>query len=48
MLPHDPETPGGLGLLLVDELCETWGVLRNLGPTCVWCELLLEKSRPRL
>jgi anti-sigma regulatory factor (Ser/Thr protein kinase) len=44
MLPPDPETPGGLGLLLVDELCETWGVVQDLGPTCVWCELLLDQS----
>jgi anti-sigma regulatory factor (Ser/Thr protein kinase) len=47
ILPPDPETPGGLGLLLVDELCETWGVRQDLGPNCVWCELLLDKSRPR-
>jgi serine/threonine-protein kinase RsbW len=46
MLPPDPETPGGLGLLLVDELCETWGVRQDLGPTCVWCELLLDQSPP--
>jgi hypothetical protein len=32
MLPPDPETPGGLGLLLVDELCETSGVQQDLGP----------------
>ena len=44
MLPPDPETPGGLGLLVVDELCETWGVSQDLGPTCVWCELLLDQS----
>ena len=43
----NPETPGGLGLLLVDELCETWGVWQDLGPTCVWCELLLDQSPPR-
>jgi len=43
MLPPDPETPGGLGLFLVDELCETWGVWQELGPTCVWCELLLDQ-----
>jgi anti-sigma regulatory factor (Ser/Thr protein kinase) len=44
--PPDPGTPGGLGLLLVDELCETWGVWQDLGPTCVWCELLLDQCRP--
>lgn len=48
LLPPDPETPGGLGLLLVDELCETWGVWQDLGPTCVWCELLMDQSRPRV
>jgi anti-sigma regulatory factor (Ser/Thr protein kinase) len=46
VLPPDPETPGGLGLLLVDELCERWGVRQDLGPTCVWCELLLDRSPP--
>ena len=45
-LPPVPETPGGLGLLLVDELCETWGIWQDLGPTCVWCELLLDRSAP--
>ena len=46
MLPPDPGTPGGLGLLLVDELCETWGVRQDLGLTCVWCELLLDQPPP--
>jgi anti-sigma regulatory factor (Ser/Thr protein kinase) len=48
MLPPDPEAPGGLGLLLVEELCKTWGVWQDLGPTCVWCELLLDQSPPSL
>ena len=43
VLARDPETPGGLGLVLVDELCETWGVWHDLGRTCVWCELLLDQ-----
>jgi anti-sigma regulatory factor (Ser/Thr protein kinase) len=47
MLPPDPEAAGGLGLLLVDELSETWGVRQDLGSTCIWCELLLDQSRPR-
>jgi anti-sigma regulatory factor (Ser/Thr protein kinase) len=47
LLPPDPATPGGLGLLLVDELCETWGVWQDHGLTCVWCELLLDQSGPR-
>jgi anti-sigma regulatory factor (Ser/Thr protein kinase) len=46
VLPPDPETPGGLGLVLVDELCETWGVWQDLGLTCVWCELPLDQSSP--
>src|SRR5205085_5413071 len=46
MLPPDRETPRGLGLLLVDALCETWGVWQDLGPTCVWCELPLDQSPP--
>lgn len=44
MLPSHPETPGGLGLLLVDELCETWGVRQDPGRTSVWCELLFDQS----
>ncbi len=44
VLPHDLGTPGGLGLFLVDELSETWGVRQDLDATCVWCELLLDQS----
>jgi anti-sigma regulatory factor (Ser/Thr protein kinase) len=35
--PHEPELsePGGLGLLLVDRLSESWGVSRNCA-ACVW------------
>ena len=47
MLPPDPETPGGLGLLVVDELCDTWGASQDLVSTRVWGELLLDQSRPR-
>ena len=46
MLPPDPETPGGLGLFVVDELCETWGAWQDLGSTRVWCELRPEPSPP--
>ena len=46
ILPPDPETVGGLGLSLVEKLCETWGVRQDLGPTCVWCELLLDPHPP--
>ena len=36
---HEPDlaTPGGLGLMLVDNLTERWGIRRN-GCTCVWFE----------
>jgi anti-sigma regulatory factor (Ser/Thr protein kinase) len=45
MHPRDPETPGGLGLVLIDELCEAWGVDHDGGgPTCVWCDLLVERA----
>jgi anti-sigma regulatory factor (Ser/Thr protein kinase) len=41
---HEPNltTPGGLGLMLVDNLAESWGITRN-GDTCVWFECLSEK-----
>ena len=45
MHPPDPETPGGLGLMLIDELCEVWGVDQDGGgPTCVWCDLLIQRA----
>jgi serine/threonine-protein kinase RsbW len=31
--------PGGLGLMLVDEMADRWGVARDDGETCVWFEL---------
>jgi anti-sigma regulatory factor (Ser/Thr protein kinase) len=31
--------PGGLGLVLVDEMADRWGVSRHDGETCVWFEL---------
>jgi hypothetical protein len=46
LLPSDPETPGGLGLVVVDELCEAWGTWQDVGSTRVWCELLLDPSLP--
>lgn len=36
----DALEPGGLGLLLVDEMADRWGVRRHGGgETCVWFEL---------
>jgi anti-sigma regulatory factor (Ser/Thr protein kinase) len=44
IVPHlreaDDDTPGGLGLRIIDRLCLGWGVIRNgAGTTEVWCEL---------
>jgi serine/threonine-protein kinase RsbW len=35
----DALEPGGLGLMLVDEMADRWGVARDDGETCVWFEL---------
>jgi two-component sensor histidine kinase len=37
--PHDPdlEEPGGLGLMIVDQLSERWGIQTN-SHVCVWFE----------
>ncbi|HZC28930.1 MAG TPA: hypothetical protein VE269_04255, partial [Gaiellaceae bacterium] len=35
----DALEPGGLGLLLVDEMADRWGVRRHEDQTCVWFEL---------
>jgi serine/threonine-protein kinase RsbW len=35
----DALEPGGLGLMLVDEMADRWGVDRGDGETCVWFEL---------
>ena len=34
---HDPEDPGGWGLVVVDELVDSWGIDAARG-TCVWFE----------
>jgi anti-sigma regulatory factor (Ser/Thr protein kinase) len=38
--PADALEPGGLGLMLVDEMADRWGVHRDDGETCVWFELM--------
>jgi anti-sigma regulatory factor (Ser/Thr protein kinase) len=49
MLPANPATAGGFGLLLVNELSAAWGVLRGAGGTTrVWCDLLLDQGKPGL
>lgn len=37
--PHDPDLgePGGLGLMIVDQLSERWGIHHN-SQVCVWFE----------
>jgi anti-sigma regulatory factor (Ser/Thr protein kinase) len=35
----DALEPGGLGLFLVDEMADRWGVACNGDETCVWFEL---------
>jgi anti-sigma regulatory factor (Ser/Thr protein kinase) len=47
-VPHlreaDDDTPGGLGLRIIDQLCMGWGVIRNgAGTTQVWCEVPLSQ-----
>ena len=37
--PSDPGHVGGWGLVLVDQLAETWGVENDGEATVVWCEL---------
>jgi anti-sigma regulatory factor (Ser/Thr protein kinase) len=36
---HDALEPGGLGLVLVDEMADRWGIARTDHETCVWFEL---------
>ncbi|MDX6475098.1 MAG: hypothetical protein QOH95_609 [Gaiellaceae bacterium] len=36
---HDALEPGGLGLVLVDEMADRWGVACKDDETCVWFEL---------
>jgi anti-sigma regulatory factor (Ser/Thr protein kinase) len=36
---HDTLEPGGLGLVLVDEMADRWGVACTDHETCVWFEL---------
>jgi anti-sigma regulatory factor (Ser/Thr protein kinase) len=36
---QDALEPGGLGLVLVDEMADRWGVASNDDETCVWFEL---------
>ena len=39
---RDALEPGGLGLVLVDEMADRWGVHCHADETCVWFELACE------
>jgi hypothetical protein len=48
-VPHlrepDDQAPGGAGLRIVDELCLSWGIVRDgAGATEVWCEVAFDGS----
>lgn len=46
ILPPDPNRLGGVGLFVVDELSEAWGVVHDESVgTRVWCEILLDRSQ---
>jgi anti-sigma regulatory factor (Ser/Thr protein kinase) len=40
----DALEPGGLGLVLVDEMADRWGVRRHDDETCVWFELACDAA----
>jgi hypothetical protein len=44
--PHgiDVLEPGGLGLVLVDEMADRWGVDCDGDETCVWFELACDAA----
>ena len=42
----DLSEPGGLGLMVVDQLAGKWGVRRN-GETCVWFECVEPDASPQ-
>ncbi len=45
ILPPDHERVGGLGLFIVRELSDAWGVVRHgTGGSRVWCDILLDRS----
>jgi hypothetical protein len=42
---HDPLTPGGQGLVIVDALSAASGVDRSQGGCTVWCEVIVGEAR---
>lgn len=45
ILQPDHERVGGLGLFVVRELSDAWGVVRDrTGGSRVWCDILLDRS----
>jgi anti-sigma regulatory factor (Ser/Thr protein kinase) len=46
ILPPDHDRVGGMGLFIVNELSEAWGVARDgIEGTRVWCDIPLDRSR---
>ena len=46
ILPPDQDRVGGIGLLIVSELSEAWGVARDgVEGTRVWCDIAFDPSR---
>jgi anti-sigma regulatory factor (Ser/Thr protein kinase) len=44
--PPDPERVGGMGLFIINELSEAWGVARDgTEATRVWCDILVHRPR---
>ena len=37
-----PHGAGGWGLVLVERIADSWGIVRGAGGTCVWFELLTD------
>jgi anti-sigma regulatory factor (Ser/Thr protein kinase) len=47
ILPLDPDRVGGIGLFVVNEVSEAWGVARDgTEGTRVWCDILLHRRPP--
>ena len=45
-VPKAPSGEGGWGLVLVDRVCDRWGVDISDGKKCVWCERDLRMVEP--
>jgi hypothetical protein len=52
LVTNNPDRVGGMGLFIVNELSEAWGVARDgTEATCVWCDIRVhqtQSSQPRV